>query len=320
MRSVCLSAISTLAPGIEVDWCGQAPVRQDRLDAHRCGPHGAQDWFDARKSLPGIRHRYLNDATRFGLAAALRCRQQLPCDTAGEQRGVFVGTSVADHAVREIFDQQSLHSGADGLNTVAAPNMSANIVAAHVAIACRGRAFSTTLTGAGLAGFEALYLGLQAINTQRCEQVLCVCTEDTLRAGGVLPGALAAQIDLAPRGARRGMRGLAWGRVAGGADLSARPGAAQRFAQAVAALPSAHARGAQLVCVVEDSPASRATAVSCMQALAEAGLELPTTDIGAVGMGSLEPLLLALPWLTADHPVLLLAVYRCRFLAFSLHP
>ncbi len=258
----------------------------------------------------------MNDATRFSLAAVLRCRQQLPCSTAAEQRGVLVGTSVADHAVRELFDHQSLLCGADGLNTVAAPNMSANIVAAHVAIACGGRAFSTTLTGAGLAGFEALYLGAQAINTGRCEQVLCVCTEDTLPGADVLPGAIAVQLDLDARGAQRGLRGLAWGRVDGAGPSTA----AARFAQAVVALPPEHARDAQLVCVREDSASARATVTACEQALVRADARLPARDIHVTGLGSLLPLLLALPWLTTDQPVLLLVVYRCRFLAFSFHP
>lgn len=308
MRSVCLSGITALAPGVELDWSGASPVR--------AVPAAADDWFDAAQRLPGIRHRYLNDATRFSLAAALRCRRQLPCSTPAEQRGVMVGTSVADQAVRELFDQQSLRSGAEGLNTVAAPNMSANIVAAHLSIACDGRAFSTTLTGAGLAGFEALYLGAQAINHRRCEQVLCVCTEDTSPGADVLPGAMAVQLDLDARGAQRGLRGLAWGRIDGEGPSTA----AARFAQAVAALPPEHARDVQLVCVREDSDSARTTVTACEQALARADVRLPALDIRVAGLGSLLPLLLSLPWLTTDQPVVLLVVYRCRFLAFSLHP
>jgi hypothetical protein len=131
-----------------------------------------------------------------------------------------------------------------------------------------------------------------------------------------LPGALALQLDGAARGARRGLRGLAWGRV-GGAGPAA---AASRFARAVCALPPAHVRGAALVQVLEDSPSARATSAACLQALADADVRLAALDVPVSGLGSLRPLLLALPWLTAERAVLLLAVYRCRFLAFSFHP
>ena len=157
MRSVCLSALSTLAPGVSSDWSGGAALTQASVQPQR---PWRNDWFDARRALPGIRHRYLNDATRFGLAAALRCRSQVLDDTADEHRGIFVGTSVADHAVRQDFDLATLRDGADGLNTVAAPNMSANIAAAHVAIVCRGRAFSTTLTAAGLGAAQAIVIAV----------------------------------------------------------------------------------------------------------------------------------------------------------------
>jgi hypothetical protein len=305
MTSARLRAIGALAPGIAI--------------GHAAGG----TWFDAKQMLPGIKHRYLNDTVRYSLAAALRCRQSAGDEIAADRLGVFLGTAVADFAVRDQFDHAVIADGADALNTVSAPNISANIAAAHVAIACDARAFSTTLTSPFLAGFETLYLGVQALHLGRCEQVLAITAEELLPASAdcdVLPGALAVQLaaDGGSEVPGRRLLPLCWARHCG------RSNASTGLAVAVAALPPGLRQDARLVVLRDDSRIAGELALHCVNALQARGNVVGNTkgtteEVVLSGPGALEPMLRAAHWLTVDHPVVLLAIHERRFLAFLIH-
>jgi hypothetical protein len=322
MASARIHAIGTIAPGIAFGHAAHAMPRLDLAGVTAPTPDGGT-WFDAKQMLPGIKHRYLNDTVRYSLAAALRCRQSAGDDIAPERLGVFLGTAVADFAVRDQFDHVVIANGADALNTVSAPNISANIAAAHVAIACHARAFSTTLTSPFLAGFESLYLGVQALRLGQCDQVLAIAAEESLPAGAdcqVLPGALALQLatDAHPETAGRRLRTLCWARHCEPSN------ATTRLIDAVAALPPALRQDARLVVLRDDSPIASELALHCADAWharedVVGNLKGTTEEIVLRGPGALEPMLRAAHWLTVDHPVVLLAIHERRFLAFVIH-
>ncbi len=321
MTSARLRAIGVIAPGIAL---GHAAHEMPRLDLARItSPIPDTTWFDAKQLLPGIKHRYLNDTVRYSLAAALRCRQSAGDDIAADRLGVVLGTTVADFAVRDQFDHAVIADGAEALNTVSAPNISANIAAAHVAIACHARAFSTTLTSPFLAGFESLYLGVQALRLGQCEQLLAIAAEESLPASAdcdVLPGALALQLaaDAGNETPGRRLRTLCWARHSGTSNAST------SLADAVEALPPALRQDARLVVMRDDSRIAGELALHCASALHARGdvlgnIKGTTEEIVLRGPGALEPLLRATHWLTVDSPVVLLAIHERRFLAFLIH-
>lgn len=319
MVSARLCSIGAVAPGIALGLAARA-LPALRLAASAPPPRPAA-WFDAQQMLPGIKHRYLNDAVRYSLAAALRCRQSAGEPVPANRLGVFLGTAVADFAVRDQFDRAVIAAGAEGLNTVSAPNISANIAAAHVAIACQARAFSTTLTSPLLAGFESLHLALLALRLGQCEQVLAIAAEESLPASAdcaVLPGALAWQLSGDTAGPGRRLRALCWARQRSASQASS------SLADALAALPVAARQGARLVVLRDHSRIAGALARQCARALqgrADLGMHTSATPEEVVlgGPGALEPMLLATHWLTVDHPVILLAIHERRFLAFLIH-
>lgn len=322
MASARLCAIGAVAPGIAF---GHAAHAMPGLDLARFGlpVEDSGAWFDARLMLPGLKHRYLNDTVRYGLAAALRCRQSSGEEVTPERLGVFLGSAVADFSVRDQFDHALLANGSASLNTVSAPNISANITAAHVAIACLARAFSTTLTSPFLAGFEGLYLGVQALRMGQCDQVLVIAAEEALPVDddcSVVPGALALQLstDADPEAGGRRLRTLCWARHC---DQSS---GSTRLVNAVAALPPALLQGARLVVLRDDSTVAKELALHCGNAIharfdAFGASKLMKEEIVLGGSGALEPMLRAVHWLTVDHPIVLLAIHERRFLAFVIH-
>ncbi len=101
MSAVNLLTCAAVAPGIGEDLLPCSPGTLAIVDP---------DWFDPALWLPGTRHRYLNDTTRYALAAARRCPD--PCTDGGvapERLALCFGTSVADVSVRHLFDQAVAH-------------------------------------------------------------------------------------------------------------------------------------------------------------------------------------------------------------------
>lgn len=324
MAEIRLNAIAAVAPSAHVDWRGGAALPAQAQSTQR--DSAAPPWFDAKQQLPGIKHRYLSDGTRYSLAAALAAMRDEPGDTPAEdeRRGVVFGSSVADYAVRSEFDRIVIEGGADALNTVSAPNISANIAAAHVATACRGRAFSTTLTSPLLAGFEALFLAVQSLRRGRCDEVLSFVAEESLPAGDptpLMPGAVALRLRAganAPRHPGRSIAGQAWGyRHAG---QIAAPNDVRRFVDAAAAL-SAPGRAAPHLVVLRDASATAATTAELWRRWLAPAHVAPNdgADILFRSPGSVEPMLHAAHWLTAEHAVVLTAIHHRRYLAFLIN-
>lgn len=291
MSGIHLLACAAVAPGSGEDL--------------RCSPGTLAivdpDWFDPAQWLPGTRHRYLNDTTRYALAAARRCPD--PCIDSGVAPGrlaLCFGTGVADVAVRHTFDQALTHGGTDAVSTVGAPNISANIAAAHVAIDCQARALCSTVTSPFLAGFEALMLGMQAIQAGRADQSLVIAAEEALPEGAgaaILPGAVALRLGRGAPESGHGLRPLGWGRVETPGHLP------QRLVLALTRTASGLPGKTRLV-------VSAGTPVAWPEGV-------PPPDILMCDdAGALAPLLCALPTLRDDSPFILVALHGHRYVAF----
>lgn len=322
MPEVLVTAMTTLTPRLRSDWMAgtRAPMRLPCPSWS--GMAGGDAWFDATRDLPGIKHRYLNDTTRYGLAATLACVRAPGngCWNAAEEarRGLYLGTAVADYAVRRQVDHAVLAEGATALNTVFAPNISANIAAAHIAIASRSRAFATTLPSPLLAGFEGLYLAAQALRTGRIDTVLAIAAEEAIPEGDgieVMPGAVVLQLRAADAATGLRIAATAWG------TLDARTGAADRGAHRLLETARACADKPQLV-VLRDASETGAAAVAGWQRwLCAAGLAASShVEHVFSSIGAVEPLLCAACWLTQDRPVLIIAIHQRRYLAFLSTP
>ncbi|WP_454757377.1 beta-ketoacyl synthase N-terminal-like domain-containing protein [Cupriavidus campinensis] len=292
MSAVNLLTCAAVAPGIGEDLLPCSPGTLAIVDP---------DWFDPALWLPGTRHRYLNDTTRYALAAARRCPD--PCTdgrVAPERLALCFGTSVADVSVRHLFDQAVAHGGLDAVSTVSAPNISANIAAAHVAIDCQARALCSTVTSPFLAGFEALMLGIQAIQAGRADQSLVIAAEEAIPDGAgaaILPGAVALR--LGGRATENGhcLRPLGWGRVETTGQLP------QRLVHALTRTASGFPGPTRFV-VPARTPLSWPKG-------------LPPPDILTCDdAGALAPLLCALPTLRDDSPFILVAIHEHRYMAF----
>ena len=323
MTDIHISGLSALAPGAQFVWGGGQAIDAGLL---RLDPaHAADDWFDARQHLAGVKHRYLNDSTRYSIAASSACLRQPAADAwhrcAEEQRGIIVGTAVADYAVRHLADQQVISGGPALLNTVSAPNISANIAAAWVAIACRGRAFATTMTSPFLAGFESLFLAAQSLQAGRSAAVLAIATEEALPdedTSSELPGAVVVQLQAGPAPGARRIVASAWAARADAPHRLSR--STQRFLTALTQ-QSAACDTLQLLVLRDDSAAAAATAGCWGDWLYECGVR-PRQTVERVfdGQGTVAPMLWAASWLTQEQPVLLLAIQQRRHLAFLVTP
>lgn len=282
------------------------------------------DWFDAKRHLAGIKHRYLSETTRYSLGAALHCLRQTGSriwhGTDEERRGLFLGTAIADYVVRHELDQAVMEAGANALNTVSAPNISANIAAAYLAIACRSRAYATTLTSPFLAGFESLFFGAQALRLQRSDAVLSVAAEEALPEHdeiNVLPGAVAFHLAAQPEGARRRIAATAWGHMVQG--HSTPPREAQRFIDAISACLGGDIGDARWALLRDYKDLSAQTAERWSGWLAAAGLAQSNRHDDVLRCyGTVEPLLRAAPLLMDNHPVVIVAMQQHRYLAFML--
>jgi len=307
-----LQAFGLVRPGVVRSGRMAAPLA---LDAQAWDP-GAQgaDWFDGAALLPGVKQRYLNDAVRFALAAARQCERVQASTVSAGQRGLMLGSAGADFSVRAAFDRVVLAEGAAALSSVSAPNISANIAAAHVAMACQARAFATTLSAPLLASLEGLYLGVRALQQGRCAELLLLAAEESLPADSgavLLPGALALRVGRHAQGAGPSVTALAWGRCA-----DCPPSA---LTQGLAALP--RELRARLLLLRDDSALAEASAGLALQACAATPLfSLAAEERVLHRAGALEPLLHALHWLTVSEPVVLLAIQGRRYLAFLFHP
>lgn len=323
MTDIHISSLSALAPSARFVWGGGAALDATLLDLHPAADSG--NWFDAGQHLAGVKHRYLNDATRYSVAASHACLRQLGGHAwqrcAEEQRGIIVGTAVADYAVRHAVDQQVLAGGPALMNTVAAPNISANIAAAWVAITCRGRAFATTMTSPFLAGFESLYLAVQSLQAGRSEAVLAMATEESLppdHAGHEVPGAVVLQLQRGPQPGARRVLASAWASHCPGSRQAGY--STQRFLAALAR--HGGSRDTLQLLVLRDSSALAAATADCWgDWLYDSGVR-PRQTVERVfsGQGTVEPMLWAACWLTQEHPLLLIAIQQRRHLAFLLAP
>lgn len=327
MADVHVSAVVALSPHASFDWrAGDAAVQPDAVNA-------ATDWFDAKHHLTGIRHRYLNDAARYSVAASLRslCRGESMAwpGAQPEQRGVFLGTAVADYAVRQGVDHAVMAQGFSALNTVSAPNISANIAAAQVAIACQARAFSTTLTSPFLSGFEGLFFAAQSLRLGHATAVMAIAAEESLHADDtsvpVMPGAVLLHLQracAAGMGNHTGSQGIAascWGHL--NKDATAPAKATQRFLDDVARLLQGSPRQTDLVLMRHHTPLSETTSERWQGWLRNSGLVFDQRrETVFPTVGTVAPMLQAARCLTSPRPVLLLAIHQRRYLAFLFVP
>jgi len=287
MSGAHLLTCAAVAPGVGED-LSRVPDFPPSVDP---------DWFDAAQRLPGVRHRYLNDTTRYALAAARQCAD---VGVSPERLALCLGTSVGDASVRHVFDHTLARGGLDALSTVSAPNISANIAAAHVAIDRQAHALCSTVTSPFLAGFEALMLGMQAIQTRRADHALVIAAEEALPEGAgaaVLPGAIALRLGRGASGNGHRLQPLGWGRLDPHGQLS------ERLIVALARAPSAHAERTRLV-VAAGTPVTWPK-----------GLPFPEV-LTCNDAGALAPLLCAMPTLLDHRPFILAAVYAHRYVAF----
>lgn len=131
-------------------------------------------------------HKFLPPGTRYALAAA-----QLALDDAGlapggpyapEERGVFMGTNFAVHAVVEAMDDVVLNEGAQALLAVETPNFSVNLAASYISQRWGFLAFNVTLTDMLVAGLEALSFAAQSLRDGRARLALAGAAEGPIPA------------------------------------------------------------------------------------------------------------------------------------------
>ena len=143
--------------------------------------------FDRRRMLPGIKSRYLNDVTCRGLWAALACTGQVAPERwkhlKEERRGLVVASTCADFFSRQEADALVRRQGVASLNSISAPNVSANIMAAHIAIHVQTHAFSHTLVSPGLGALEGVCIALQSLHAHETDAVLVVSAEPDVMVG-----------------------------------------------------------------------------------------------------------------------------------------
>lgn len=311
MADVYFGSVAVLTPGVSHNWsAGQAMLSCDRSAA----PWSAA-WFDVKQQLPGIKHRYLNDTSRYCLAAAMSCLRSSTAlewhGAAEERRGVIVGTAVADYAVREHYDRSVLNDETDALSAISSPNISANIASAHVSIACHARAFASTLTSPFLAGFESLAVGFMAVRSGRADAVLAIAAEEALPAADdqqITPGAIACGLQRQPSTACRRLVDVCWGRHQPSSARLAKD--AERFLTAIAA------NGTQLpdwVVIRDRSTPAANTARTWLQHAQCAGVAVTPRELLIEDVGTVGPLLAAISMITDGKQVVLLVIYQSRY-------
>jgi hypothetical protein len=330
MADVRVSAIAAMTPAGAFGWRGG-----DAWPA-TAAPAGSTtqapgDWFDAARHLAGVKHRYLNDAARYGVAASLDCLRDARAalawpHMAPERRGLVLGTAVADYAVRHALDAGVRVQGFSALNTVAAPNISANIAAAHIAIACQARAFSTTLTSPFLSGLESLFMAAQSLRRGRADAVLAMAAEEAPpvedAAAALVPGAVALhlQADVASRGGvGPAIAASCWGHAH--KDAVAPSMSAHVFLANAVEVLGAKARHAELMVLRQGCPLSAATLAHWLGWLEAAGLAFEQqSETVFPDVGTVAPMLRAAQAMASPHPVLLLAIHQRRYLSFLFLP
>ena len=324
MINAYLTGLAAMVPSVQLGWGGGTPLGLAVLPVRSELAVNSDDWFDAKQHLAGIKHRYLNNTTRYSVAAALNClhqgENQAWHGAHEERRGVLLGTAVADYTVRHKVDQIVINGGANALNAVSAPNISANIAATYVAIACRTRAFSTTLTSPFLAGFESLFFAVQALQFQRADAVLSIAAEEALPDAEtipVVPGAVVVNVQKSPGEAKREIAATAWGYQS--VDITTPSRNTQHFLDTVAGVLGKGVAESQWVLLHDEAVVSVLTAERWSRWLSQVGFAAENKVEGVFSSpGTVEPMLWAAPWLTLDRPVVLIAIQQCRYLAFFL--
>ncbi|WP_345812292.1 beta-ketoacyl synthase N-terminal-like domain-containing protein [Paraburkholderia sp. PREW-6R] len=315
MNAVHLGAVAAIVPGVVSCWDGAGPWTAPPAVAHR------EAAIDVQKHLAGVRHRYFNDTSRFSVAAARSCvgqRPQLAWHALdGTRRGVVVGTTVADYTVRDRLDREVIANGAASINAVFAPNVSSNIASAHVSIDQQARAFTTTLTSPFLAGLESLAVGVLSLRANQADSVLAIAAEAALPPGDstvITPGAVCVCLQRRPSTSGRAIVDIHAGYHAAGAE-SRLPHSALKFLDAALNSP----RAAPGFVVIRDRSAhGKHTADAWLREASSNGRHATANESALDDAGAVAPLLAAMPSFTGDNPVVLLAIYRGRYVAFSI--
>lgn len=325
MRDITVTAAAALAPQTEFVWGGQA--HEPTPQTMPMGLTTAPDWFDAPRLMAGIKHRYLNDAARYSVAVSRTCLSHAAtgawAQASEERRGVILGTAVADYTIRHALDPQVMADGHGAINAVSAPNISANIAAAQVAITCRARAFSTTLTSPFLCGFECLYFAVQSLQLGRADAVLAMAAEESLPSDEtlpVMPGSVALHLQAGPTDhGGQTIAACCWGYI--DKDAQAPSQATQAFIQRAAHWQAQRQQPLTLELLRHDTSPSGATAERWRGWLASGGLAFEQVhDTPFAAVGSVDPMLHAARALAPARPVLLLAIQQRRYLAFLFSP
>ncbi|MBH5335060.1 3-oxoacyl-ACP synthase [Streptomyces pactum] len=252
--------------------------------------------FDHRTALGRRGYKYLPLAAQYFLAAARRA-QDGPGEAAREatdprRRAATVGTNSAAVALHAAMDRTVLEAGADDLSPLTAPYFSINTYITKLAVEQSLKGFNITCTSPRTAGVEALETGVRSLAAGRADWLLAGATEAGLPPGAPgaahsEAGAVALVLERAEAVAARG--GTALGRLAArtfflpprtaaGPDGARR--AADRIAEALAALGHPEDGDAPVTAVLDDSPVGRAVAA----ALGDRARPVPA------GAGCLAPL------------------------------
>jgi hypothetical protein len=314
MTNAYFGALSVLVPGVASRWDGTR-----NWDAPSCQPD-LRAPVDARSYLAGVKHRYFNDTSRYSVAAARLCLgsdMQLawPSVTEG-RRGVIVGTTVADYAVRECVDRDLMANGGGGVNAISAPNVSSNIASAYVSIECHARAFATTLTSPFLAGLESLAMGFLSMRAGKADAILAIGAEEAMPHddAAITPGSVCVSLQRHPGKSARAIVDIHCGHYA--------PGTTHPFGKNASRFLGAAAQSEtitpELMVVRDRSEHSEKTAQAWLQQAAIAGLGATPREMQLDDEGAVAPLLAAAPTFTGSNRTVLLAIYRNRYVALSI--
>ncbi|WP_027799224.1 beta-ketoacyl synthase N-terminal-like domain-containing protein [Paraburkholderia dilworthii] len=316
MSSIYVGALSVLAPGIASCWDGTTPWSMSLSGIDHNAP------VDAQAHLAGVKHRYFNDTSRFSVAAARLCLANganLAWHELDEtSRGVIIGTTVADYAVRDRLDREVLAHGVRTINAISAPNVSANIASAYVSIESRARAFATTSTSPFLAGLESLAIGALALRAGKADTLLAIGAEEALPhdTTPITPGAVCVCLQRQPGRSGRAILDFHCGHHADGSTRPLQKDAA-RFLRAAAQRAAA---APEIVAIRDRSAHGENTAQAWRRQAACAGLSVTPNDLPLDDEGAVAPLLAAVPSFTGSNHIVLLAIYRGRYVALSIAP
>ncbi|MBC2903695.1 beta-ketoacyl synthase N-terminal-like domain-containing protein [Streptomyces cupreus] len=261
--------------------------------AGNAAPAPAADaWFDADARLGPRGHKYLPPAARYLLAAAGDALADAGDCLAGipeERRGAAVGTNHAVAALHARMDRTVISEGADGLSPATAPFFSVNLFGSHLSGRFALKAFNVTVTSPGVAGLEAVQMGLRAVTAGRSALLLAAATEEA-REGGTHTdsGAVALVFERRQAATARPVRRHGSCRVRSAfvppSLLREASGRAQARDRLVAHLAEPGADAPPTHLVLDDSPVAAVAA----QAVGATGAAV---TYEAVGSGSLRPML-----------------------------